>query len=104
RCSTASAYLHPSRKRANLQVFTDALVLRLLLQGHRATGVSIHRHGQEETLFSEREVILAAGAYGSPQILMLSGVGPAGELARFGIRAVVDLQSGPIFRTIRSSR
>ena len=94
RCSTASAYLHPSRERANLQVFTDALVLRLLLQGHRATGVSIHRHGQEETLFAEREIILAAGAYGSPQILMLSGVGPAAELARFGIRAVVDLPVG----------
>ena len=66
RCSAASAYLHPARERANLQVFTDALVLRLLLEGCRATGVSIHRHGQEETLFSEREIILAAGAYGSP--------------------------------------
>jgi choline dehydrogenase-like flavoprotein len=62
-------------------VFTDALILRLSLQGRRATGVSIHRHGQEETLFSEREIILAAGAYGSPRILMLSGIGPADELA-----------------------
>jgi choline dehydrogenase len=94
RCSTASAYLHPSRERANLQVFTDTLVLRLLLQGRRAIGVSIFRHGQEETLFSEREIILAAGAYGSPQILMLSGVGSADELARFGIPAVVDLSVG----------
>jgi choline dehydrogenase len=94
RCSAASAYLHPSRERANLQVFTDALVLRLSLQGHRATGVSIHRHGQEETLRAEREIILAAGAYGSPQILMLSGIGPADELASFGISAVVDLSVG----------
>ena len=94
RCSTASAYLHPSRERANLHVFTDTLVLRLLLHGRRATGVSIHRHGREETLFSEREIILAAGAYGSPQILMLSGIGSADELAPLGIPAVVDLPVG----------
>jgi choline dehydrogenase len=95
RCSAASAYLHPARERANLQVFTDALVLRLLLEGRRATGVSIHRHGQTETLFSEREIILAAGAYGSPQILMLSGIGPADELDDpFGIPVVVDLPVG----------
>jgi choline dehydrogenase-like flavoprotein len=94
RCSAASAYLHPARERANLQVFTDTLVLRLLLEGRRATGVSIHGHGQTETLFSEREVILAAGAYGSPQILMLSGIGPADELDSFGIPVVVDLPVG----------
>ena len=94
RCSAAAAYLHPARQRANLQVFTDSLVLRLRLQGRRATGVSIHRHGQEETLSSEREIILAAGAYGSPQILMLSGVGPADELARLGIPVVVELPVG----------
>jgi choline dehydrogenase len=94
RCSAASAYLYPSRERANLQVFTDTLVLRLLLQGRRATGVSVHRHGEEETLLAEREIILAAGAYGSPQILMLSGIGPADELARFGIPTVVDLPVG----------
>ena len=69
RCSAASAYLHPARERANLHVFTDSLVLRLLLQGRRAIGVSIHRDGKEESLFSETEIILAAGAYGSPQIL-----------------------------------
>jgi choline dehydrogenase len=94
RCSAASAYLHPSRERANLQVFTDTIVLRLRLQGRRATGVSVHRHGQEETLFAEREIILAAGAYGSPHILMLSGIGSADELAAFGITAVIDLPVG----------
>src|SRR5262245_12372995 len=94
RCSTAAAYLHPVRDRANLHVFTDSLVLRLLLQGRRATGISIHRHGQEDTLWSDREIILAAGAYGSPQLLMRSGVGPADALARFGIPAVVDLPVG----------
>jgi choline dehydrogenase len=94
RCSAAVAYLHPARERANLQIFTDSLVLRLVLHGRRANGVSIHRHGREETLFAEREVILAAGAYGSPQILMLSGIGPADALAPFGISAVVDLPVG----------
>jgi choline dehydrogenase len=94
RCSSASAYLHPARERANLEVFTDNLVLRLPLQGDRAIGVSIHRDGQEKTLFSTREIILAAGAYGSPQILMLSGIGPADELSPFGIPAVVDLPVG----------
>jgi choline dehydrogenase-like flavoprotein len=75
-------------------VFTDALVLRLLLRGRRATGVSIHRHGHDEALFAGRETILAAGAYGSPQILMLSGVGPADHLAKFGIPVVADLPVG----------
>jgi choline dehydrogenase len=94
RCSAASAYLHPASERANLQVFTDSLLLHLQRQGLRATGVSIHRRGQEETLLAEREIVLAAGAYGSPQILMLSGIGPADELTPFDIPAVVDLPVG----------
>ena len=94
RCSAASAYLHPSRGRENLQVFTNALVLRVLLEGRYARGVSIYRDGQEETLICEREIVLAAGAYGSPQILMLSGVGPADALAPFGIPGIVDLPVG----------
>jgi choline dehydrogenase len=94
RCSAASAYLHPARGRTNLHVFTDTLVLRLLLEGNRATGVSVDHDGDVETLFAEREIILAAGAYGSPQILMLSGIGPADELAPFGIASVVDLPVG----------
>jgi choline dehydrogenase-like flavoprotein len=56
--------------------------------------VLIHHHGREETLHTEGEVILAAGAYGSPQVLMLSGIGPADHLASFGIPAVVDLPVG----------
>jgi len=94
RCSAASGYLHPVRERTNLKVFTDTLVLRLLFEGRQATGVSIQRHGRTETLFAEREIILAAGAYGSPQILMLSGIGPADELGPFGIPVVVDLPVG----------
>jgi choline dehydrogenase-like flavoprotein len=77
-----------------LRVLTDTLVLRLLFEGHRASGITVHRDGQEETLFAGREIILAAGAYGSPQILMLSGIGPADDLTPFGIRPFVDLPVG----------
>jgi choline dehydrogenase len=94
RCSAASAYLHPARERANLQVLPDSLVLRLLLKGRRAAGVAVHRYGREEVLHAEREIIVAAGAYGSPQILMLSGIGRADDLAPLGIPAVVDLPVG----------
>ena len=94
RCSTASAYLHPARERPNLHIFTDTLVLRLLMEGRRATGVLMHRCGQDEELRTEGEVILAAGAYGSPQVLMLSGIGPADQLASFGIPTIVDLPVG----------
>ena len=94
RCSSASAYLQLARERANLRVFTNNLVLRLLLEESRPIGVSIYRGGREQTLFSKEEIILSAGAYGSPQILMLSGIGPAGDLGRLGIPAVVDLPVG----------
>jgi choline dehydrogenase-like flavoprotein len=94
RCSTASAYLHPARERHNLHIFTDTLVLRVLMEGRRATGILMHRYGHEETLRTEGEVILAAGAYGSPQVLMLSGIGPADELASVGIPTVIDLPVG----------
>ena len=94
RCSAASAYLHPARDRANLRVLADTLVQRLMFQGSRAVGVSAHHQGQEVTLFAQREIILAAGAYGSPQILMLSGIGRPDDLASFGIPVVVDLPVG----------
>jgi choline dehydrogenase-like flavoprotein len=94
RCSAAAAYLNPSLDRPNLRVFTDTLVQRVLFEGRRAIGVSVHRYGQEETLFAGREIIVSAGAYGSPQILMLSGIGPADDLTPFGIRPIVDLPVG----------
>jgi choline dehydrogenase-like flavoprotein len=94
RCSSAGAYLHPAMDRPNLQVFTDALVTRLQFDGARVTGVSIIREAKGETLHAERETILCAGTYGSPQILMLSGIGPAAALKPFGIAPVVDLPVG----------
>jgi choline dehydrogenase-like flavoprotein len=95
RWSAADAYLHPARQRPNLHVLTGVLVTRVLLEGSRAVGVTISRYGnQEETLRAEREVILSAGAYNSPQILMLSGIGPASGLKGFGIAPIVDLPVG----------
>jgi choline dehydrogenase-like flavoprotein len=94
RCSAAVAYLHPALDRPNLEIVTDALALRVLLDGTRAVGVEIERHGVVERLGAEREVIVSAGAYGSPQLLMLSGIGPADELAPLGIAPAVDLPVG----------
>jgi choline dehydrogenase len=70
-------------------------VTRVLLEGSRAVGVTVSRYGnEEETLGAEREVIVSAGAYNSPQLLMLSGIGPASDLKRFGIAPIVDLPVG----------
>jgi choline dehydrogenase-like flavoprotein len=87
-------YLHPARERANFKVLTGALVLQVLLERGHAKGVSISRYGSEETLWANREVIICAGAFNSPQILMLSGIGPASDLEKHGITPVVDLPVG----------
>ncbi|HTS98237.1 MAG TPA: GMC family oxidoreductase N-terminal domain-containing protein [Streptosporangiaceae bacterium] len=90
RWSAADAYLHPHAARPNLTVQTDALVTGIALAGGRAAGVSYLRRGVAETAQAEAEVILAAGAAGSPQLLMLSGIGPADHLREHGIAAIVD--------------
>ncbi len=91
RASTAAAFLKPARHRKNLKVVTDAYVLRVALAGKRATGVEISRKGRTETLTARREVIVAAGAIGSPTILMHSGIGPGDELRHHGITVAHDL-------------
>jgi choline dehydrogenase len=88
--STSTAFLHPAMARPNLTVETGLQVHRVLIEGGRATGVVGDRLGEEITLRAEREVVLAAGAYNSPQLLMLSGVGPAQMLAPLGLPVVVD--------------
>jgi choline dehydrogenase-like flavoprotein len=85
RCSTAVGYLRPARSRPNLRVVTDALVHAIELDGRRATGIRCERAGRLETLAARREVILAAGAIGSPQVLQLSGIGPRAALAAAGV-------------------
>ncbi|HUC19835.1 MAG TPA: choline dehydrogenase [Acetobacteraceae bacterium] len=91
RCSTAVGYLRPAGKRANLRVMTNSLAERIRFEGNRAVGAEVTRGG--ETLFvrARREVILSSGAINSPQLLMLSGIGPAAHLAEHGIEIVADL-------------
>ncbi|AUZ18278.1 choline dehydrogenase [Achromobacter xylosoxidans] len=91
RCSTAVAYLRPARGRVNLRVETGAHTMAVLFEGSRACGVRYRQDGQVRTLRARREVILCAGALQSPQLLQLSGVGPAALLRRFGIGVVRDL-------------
>lgn len=91
RASTSRAYLRPATTRSNLTVLTGATVTKLLMQGQRATGVCYIRNGQTEQVSAHREVILSGGAYNSPKLLMLSGIGPAAHLREHGIDVVLDL-------------
>ena len=90
RCSTAVAYLHPVLERPNLTLIPMAFVTRVLLDGTRASGVEAIVDGAPTALEASREVILSAGAYQSPQLLMLSGIGPADELSALGIDVRLD--------------
>ncbi len=90
RWSAATGYLRPSMERRNLAVETGALAHRVLFEGTRAVGVEYSQDGSLHEVRAEREVILSGGAYNSPQLLMLSGVGSGRHLADFGIDVVVD--------------
>ncbi|MCA3236903.1 MAG: GMC family oxidoreductase [Curvibacter sp.] len=91
RYSAAKAYLTPSLGRANLQVITGARATRILLEDRRAVGVEFIQGGQRQTLRAAREVLLSAGALQSPQLLLLSGIGPGGHLHQHGIALQHDL-------------
>ena len=90
RCSSADAYLRPAEFRANLEIRTQCLVTRVLFSGTRATGVEFWRKGALHSARAEREVLLAAGAIASPQLLMLSGIGPADTLHALNIPVIAD--------------
>jgi choline dehydrogenase-like flavoprotein len=90
RFSAADAFLRPAKGRDELSIVTGALVTRILVEGGRAVGVEYSRRGSAQTARAAREVIVAAGAYGSPQLLMLSGIGPAAHLRENGIEPLVD--------------
>jgi choline dehydrogenase-like flavoprotein len=90
RASAAVAYLHPAMERPNLTVMPHMHVHRVLFEGERAVGVEASRLGELQELRAERETILCAGTFNSPQLLMLSGVGPAEHLARREIETVLD--------------
>jgi choline dehydrogenase len=91
RCSAAVGYLRPARARANLRVVTHALASRILFAGGEAIGVAFDRDGESWRALASGEVILAAGAIASPQLLQLSGVGPAALIRQFGIAPVKDI-------------
>lgn len=94
RCSAAVAFLHPALARTNLTVIPAAMAQRVVFEGRRAVGVEISRNGELETVRAAHEVILSAGSYETPKLLMLSGVGPTVGLAPFGIEVVQDLPVG----------
>ena len=91
RCSTAAGYLDPIRKRPNLTIHTRAMARRVLVEGGRAVGVEFQHHGRTRQVRAAQEVILSGGAINSPQLLMLSGIGPADHLAARGVTVVHDL-------------
>ena len=90
RWSAARAFLDPLAGQANLTVLTGALVEKIVIEAGRATGVAIQRGGRSEVVRAKGGVVLSAGAFGSPQILMLSGIGPAAHLAEHSIPVVRD--------------
>jgi choline dehydrogenase-like flavoprotein len=91
RSSTSRAYLRPIRERKNLTIQTRAHATKVSVKNGRADGVEVWAHGQKSTIRATREVILSAGTFNSPQLLMLSGIGPADHLRSIGITPVVDL-------------
>ena len=90
RCSTAVAYLRPAMKRPNLAVMTRSLATRVAFEGRRAVGIHYRRGGKDALARARREVILCGGPINSPQLLKLSGVGPAEELRAVGVDVIAD--------------
>ena len=90
RWTTSDGYIRPARRRSNLTVLTDTHALRLHIERGRVTGVYVERDNKQELHRAEREVVLCAGAFNTPQLLMLSGIGPADHLTEHGIPVVVD--------------
>lgn len=110
RCSSAVAYLKPAKNRPNLEIITKHQVEKVIIEDGKAVGVSTYKGNKHVVIKARKEVILSAGAIGSPQILMLSGVGDSGELSRVGIETKVELkgvgknlqdhlQARPVFKT-----
>lgn len=91
RCSTAVAYLRPAMHRPNLKIFTKTQAMSLMFDGHRVTGLKAERDGKTLEFKAKAEVVLCAGAIASPQLLMVSGIGPAAELQAQGIEPLLDL-------------
>ena len=91
RCSTSTAFLRPVRRRRNLAIVTGCLVRRVVVDGGRATGIEVVQGAGTRTIRADREVVLCGGTVNTPQILMLSGIGPSDELQRHGIQVLHEL-------------
>lgn len=111
RFSAYDAYLKPAMGRPNLEIMTGARVTRVLFENKRATGVEVQRGGRKEALKAGKGVVMSAGAFGTPQILMLSGVGPAAELRLHGIDVIqnvaeigANLQDHPLIPVLFRTR
>jgi len=91
RLSSSRAFLHPVLGRPNLVVYADALVERVRLRSGRAAGITVRHRGEAHELDAINEVVLSAGTVNTPQLLMLSGIGPAAMLRRHGLRVLHDL-------------
>ena len=89
RASTAVAYVQPARRRGNLELLSGTIAARIVIENSRARGVEILKDGLRKTISAEREIILCGGTVNSPQLLMLSSIGPADHLSRLGIPVVV---------------
>ena len=91
RSSAARAYIRPNLNRPNLRVIDKATITRVVIENHRATAVEFVKDRQNQRLSANAEIILSAGAYNSPKILLLSGAGPANELRALGIEPIIDI-------------
>jgi choline dehydrogenase len=89
--SAARAFLHPARRRGRVKLVTDTLVTRILFEGRRAVGVEARRGGETLRYRARGEIVLSGGAFNTPQLLQLSGIGPAGLMAQHGIAPLLDL-------------
>lgn len=92
RCSSAKAYLKPAKSRDNLSIITNALTRKVIFEGKKAVGVEVRLNGEVKTIRARKEIILSAGAIGSPQILQMSGVGEAELLKSHGIEIVEEIK------------
>ena len=114
RCSSAVAFLNPARSRSNLTILTGCMAERLVFDGKKVVGLDVTHKGVKKTLRARKEIVLSAGAIGSPQLLMVSGVGAPNELAQHGIDLVAaspgvgknlqdHLQARPVYKTTLST-
>ncbi len=91
RASVSKHYLKPAEKRKNLNVFTNSFVEKIIFDDQKAKGIEVKIKNKKEKIFANKEVIISAGSINSPQLLLISGIGPANDLNDLGIKVIKDL-------------